>query len=449
LLAPAVMVLDVTMLTAASALAQGVGLAPNLAIWIAPVWLGVFLVHGLYDRRTVFAGVREYAGVLAGCAIATLLLLVFVYVDPIVSRAPLVATWLLTSLLVSAERFAVRRAVRLLRRRGHLMRNTLIVGANEEAIALAEQIVSDPGCGSRVVGFVDPGVPKGTRLVANLEVMGEFRQLDTLIRTCGVRDIIVATSAVSRDLLLDIYWSYGQDASVDLYLSSCVFEILTTPAKIQEINNVPLMTLQRARITELDALLKTVVDYVLAATALVILSPVLLVIALLIRLDSPGPVLHRRQVLGVAGKPFYAFKFRTMVADADSVLARDRALRVAFESGHKLKRDPRVTPVGRILRRTSVDELPQLLNVLRGEMSIVGPRMIAPEEAARYGRWQRNLTTVKPGITGPWQVAGRSDLSYEDRVTLNMQYIRNYTFWLDLGILLRTVVVVLKGKGAY
>jgi lipopolysaccharide/colanic/teichoic acid biosynthesis glycosyltransferase len=138
-----------------------------------------------------------------------------------------------------------------------------------------------------------------------------------------------------------------------------------------------------------------------------------------------------------------------MVVNADEVLANDPELREAFEKGYKLKSDHRVTRVGRLLRRSSLDELPQLINVLRGEMSLVGPRMITPEEATRYGKWQLNLLTVKPGITGPWQINGRSEIPYEDRVRLSMHYIRNYSIWLDLGILIRTILVVVQGKGAY
>src|SRR5205823_5129396 len=157
----------------------------------------------------------------------------------------------------------------------------------------------------------------------------------------------------------------------------------------------------------------------------------------LVALDSPGPVIYRRRVLGRGGKPFDAFKFRTMVSDADEVLKENADLRKAFTEGFKLRADPRVTRIGRFLRRASVDELPQLFNVLRGEMSLVGPRMIAPEEAERYGKWRLNLLTVKPGMTGPWQVQGRGELAYEQRVRLSMHYIRNHTLWLDLAILLR------------
>ena len=203
------------------------------------------------------------------------------------------------------------------------------------------------------------------------------------------------------------------------------------------------------RVVGWEALAKGAVDYLGAGVALMLLSPALAALALLVRLDSPGPIFHRRRVLARGGHAFDAFKFRTMVVDADAVLARDPVLKAQFAAGYKLKGDPRVTRVGRFLRRTSLDELPQLLNVLRGEMSLVGPRMIVPDEAWRYGEFRHALLSVKPGITGPWQVAGRGDLPYAERVRLSEAYVRNYSFWLDVRILVRTVHVVLRGRGAY
>jgi lipopolysaccharide/colanic/teichoic acid biosynthesis glycosyltransferase len=232
-------------------------------------------------------------------------------------------------------------------------------------------------------------------------------------------------------------------------MSSGLFEVLTTGVEVHERSGVSLLTPQRWRIAGVDALLKTTLDYVLASAALLVLWPVLLGIGLVVRLDSPGPALHRRRVLGRSGQPFDAFKFRSMFVNADQLLATDETLRAAFDQNYKLKEDPRVTRVGKWLRRASLDELPQLLNVLRGEMSLVGPRMIAPDEAGRYGKWSLNLLTVKPGITGPWQVKGRSDLPYDERIRLSMHYIRNYTIWLDLEILIHTLFVVVRGKGAY
>jgi lipopolysaccharide/colanic/teichoic acid biosynthesis glycosyltransferase len=194
---------------------------------------------------------------------------------------------------------------------------------------------------------------------------------------------------------------------------------------------------------------KRAFDAVAAALGLIVLSPILLVLALAVRLDSPGPVLYRRRVMGRGGTQFDAFKFRTMVVNGDEVLARHPELMAQWQRDQKLREDPRVTRSGRWLRRLSLDELPQLLNVLRGEMSLVGPRMIAPVELARYGDRAGELLSVRPGITGPWQVSGRSELTGEDRARLDLQYVRTRSFGLDLKLLLRTVPALLRGRGAY
>jgi exopolysaccharide biosynthesis polyprenyl glycosylphosphotransferase len=381
--------------------------------------------------------------------LVVIVLVSFLDVTLVISRGWLVLTWVLTILLVICGRFAARRLLRQLRRRGWLLVPTVIVGSNEEARALAEQFLADPGGGARIVGFVDRELPAGTPILGNLSVLGDLGTAETLVGDFGIREFVIAPTALTRDELLDFYRRLGHSDQVELRLSSGLFEILTTAVTVGERSGVPLMTPQRVRITEVDAVLKTALDYTLAGIALVVLAPLLLVTGLLIKLNTPGPVFHRRRVVGRGGKPFDAFKLRTMIVDAER---RRQQLPIDFPERRgiqKLKVDPRVTRVGRILRRTSIDELPQLINVLRGEMSLVGPRMIAPEEIRLYGKWGLNLLTVKPGITGPWQVRGRGELQYQERVRLSMQYIRDYSIWQDLEILLRTVGVVLRGTGAY
>jgi len=203
------------------------------------------------------------------------------------------------------------------------------------------------------------------------------------------------------------------------------------------------------RLTGGDLLLKGLLDLFVSTAMLLLLWPVMLVIGLAVKFDSSGPIFYKRRVVGAGGKPFNALKFRTMYTDADERLAQDPDLFRRFEENFKLKDDPRVTRVGQFLRRTSLDELPQLFNVLFGQMSLVGPRMITEQELIRYGKWRMNLSTVKPGITGLWQVSGRSDVSYEERVILDMKYIRNYSIWLDLHLLWQTVPAVFKARGAY
>jgi lipopolysaccharide/colanic/teichoic acid biosynthesis glycosyltransferase len=225
--------------------------------------------------------------------------------------------------------------------------------------------------------------------------------------------------------------------------------VLTTGVRVADINGVPLVTMSRFRIVGVDAFLKRTLDCVVAVGTLLALSPVMLLCAFLIRCDSSGPVIYRRGVVGQGGRRFGAFKFRTMVIDADRVLQENPVLYATWQRTGKLEHDPRITRIGSFLRKTSLDELPQLFNVLRGEMSLVGPRMIAAEELEQFGSWRHNLLTVKPGMTGPWQVRGRSTLTYAERVTLDMDYIRNYSIWDDIRLLAQTLPAVVRGRGAY
>jgi lipopolysaccharide/colanic/teichoic acid biosynthesis glycosyltransferase len=262
--------------------------------------------------------------------------------------------------------------------------------------------------------------------------------------------VIIAATAIESQQLMQLPEHLAASPDVDLRMSSGLYEIFTTGMRIVTKNNVPLMSIDRVRLSAGQLVLKTTLDYALILISLPFLLPILGIISLLIRLDSPGPIFYRRRVVGMGGKEFDAFKFRTMVVNGDEVLARSPGLRAELEANHKLKDDPRVTRAGQWLRRTSLDELPQLLNVLMGQMSLVGPRMITQEEKTEYGQMQFNLLTVKPGLTGLWQVSGRADLTYGERVHLDMHYIRNYSLWLDLQILFfQTPSAILRQRGAY
>ena len=194
---------------------------------------------------------------------------------------------------------------------------------------------------------------------------------------------------------------------------------------------------------------KLIVDYAIVIPALIFIAPLLLILALLVKLDSPGPVVYRRRVLGRNGRQFDAFKFRTMYVNGDEILARHPQLEAQLVQEQKLKHDPRVTRVGAFLRKFSLDELPQLLNVLRREMSLIGPRIITPAELGLYGRWGKTRLQVLPGITGWWQVNGRANTTYSQRIHLDVTYIYNWSIWLDVKILLMTIPAVLRGDGAY
>jgi lipopolysaccharide/colanic/teichoic acid biosynthesis glycosyltransferase len=194
---------------------------------------------------------------------------------------------------------------------------------------------------------------------------------------------------------------------------------------------------------------KAALDYIIVIPGILFLLPLFALLALAVRLDSPGPIIHRRRVLGKDGRVFHAYKFRTMYVNGDEILNRYPELKAELAENHKLKNDPRITRIGSILRKFSLDELPQLFNIAKQDMSLVGPRIIAPNEITKYGEWGETLLTVMPGLTGLWQVSGRSNTTYDDRVQLDMTYIHNYSLWLDIKIILKTVPAVLKGEGAY
>jgi exopolysaccharide biosynthesis polyprenyl glycosylphosphotransferase len=296
---------------------------------------------------------------------------------------------------------------------------------------------------------IGEGLPLGSTIVGEVQALGGLDRLANVINDYAIEEVVIATSALTRDQMLRVFEQYGMSDTINLRLSSGLFEIITTGLQVREMASVPLVSVDKVSLTGLDRLEKLALDYALAVPIVLLTSPLLALIALVVRLDTPGPVMHRRRVMGLNGRQFDAFKFRTMYVDADRILEGRPDLREEIARDHKLKDDPRVTRVGRILRRWSLDELPQFLNVLRREMSVIGPRMISPDEMAKYNQWGINLLTVRPGISGLWQVSGRSNITYAERVRLDMYYIRNWSIWLDLLLLVRTVPAVLKAVGAY
>jgi exopolysaccharide biosynthesis polyprenyl glycosylphosphotransferase len=417
-----------------------------------PLWLFIFVLYRLYHPDYLWGGLQEYASIVHACTGGIVGLVIYSFlnrqIEQEISRGWLAFVWVFSIISVTGTRFLYRRLIYGLRQRGMFVRRALIVGANEEGQIVAAQLRGAATAGVMVAGFVDPVVPAGTQ-VEGLTVLGGPERLEHWVKQTGAEVLIVVPTALRREALLDLYRDWGTNRRVHLHLSSGLYELLTTGAQVHEVGFVPLIRLNRTRITGMDALMKAALDLVGASLGVVLLTPLFLLIALLIRLDSPGPVIHRRRVVGLHGRPFDAFKFRTMIADADAYLEAHPELKEEWERTGKIRDDPRITRIGRFLRRTSLDELPQLFNVLLGQMSLVGPRMITPGELEHFGRWQHNLLMVKPGMTGLWQVSGRAELSYEERVRLDMHYIRNYTIWLDLKVLLNTFWVVLQGRGAF
>lgn len=424
----------------------------SLVKLLSPLWLLIFAFNGLYNRQNLLGGTREYAGAFRSASEGFLVIVIAGFLQPslIIARGWLLAAWVLTFLLVSAGRFGMRRFIYYLRKHGFFLTPAVIVGANQEGRWLAEQLLSWETSGLHLVGFVDKKAPVTTPLFHSLVSLGSVDQLGEIIKRYNIGEVILSSSAFStRDYLLEIFKKYGVSDQVNLHMSSGLYEIITTGLTVNEFAYVPLVHVNKVRLTGADNFVKFVMDYLITLTALLFLSPVLLLIAVLVKFTSPGPIIHKRRVMGLNGKQFDALKFRTMVINGDEILEKYPELKAELERNHKLKIDPRITRIGAFLRKYSLDELPQLFNVLKRDMSLVGPRMISPEEVAKYEQFDMNLLTVLPGITGLWQVSGRSDITYDERVRLDMYYVRNWSFWLDLQILFQTIPVVFKGHGAY
>ena len=424
---------------------------------LVPMWVCLYALRGAYTWEDLFGGTAEYSRIFSASTLAAMFVVVATFLAPsfIVSRTWILTSWLLSSALTCGARFLSRRIVYVLRKHGRCLTPALVIGANGEARSLAEQLLDHQVAGYELVGVVETSassIPGRMLRVgeASLPVLGSIHDIVSVVTRHNVKEVIVAASCLERGQLLDLFEVLQPLAGVTMHLSTGLYEVLTTGVAVRTCASVPLIRLNKLRLGRFQGFLKACVEYLITVVALLVLSPVIALIAILVKLDSPGPLIYRHRVLGVGGRVFYAFKFRTMRTDGNEILGRMPQLANELRQQGKLKDDPRVTRLGRILRRYSLDELPQFVNVLRGEMGVVGPRFITPEEAARYGPYKTNLITVKPGITGLWQVSGRSELSYEDRARLDMHYIRHYSLWMDLQILfVQTPSAVIRARGAY
>lgn len=417
---------------------------------LIPIWLIIFGLFGLYNRQNLIGGTKEYSLVFNAATLGmfTVIAASFLVPEFILARGWLLLSWGFAVFIISLGRFTLRRVIYALRYRGYFLSPAVVVGANEEGYTLASQLLRWRTSGLFIMGYIDDNYPAGAR-IDGVPVLGNISDIENIVKHNDIEEIILSSSALTRDQIFSIFQHYGVSKSVNVRMSSGLYEIMTTGLQVKEFAYVPLVGINKARLTGIDSAMKFLLDYAITLPLMLIAGPLALLLIIAIKLDSPGAAVYRRRVMGVNGTQFDAFKLRTMYVNGDEILEQHPELKAELEKNHKLKDDPRVTRVGKFLRKTSLDELLQLINVLRREMSLVGPRMISPPEMEMYAQYGMNLLTVKPGITGLWQVSGRSDVSYQDRVRLDMVYIRNWSIWLDLQLLFQTIPVVLLRKGAY
>jgi exopolysaccharide biosynthesis polyprenyl glycosylphosphotransferase len=353
---------------------------------------------------------------------------------------------LLTILLLSLARLARRVVADQWRKRGQGLDRVLIVGAGEIGRVVMRNLVARPELGYQVVGFVDDDLSKGD--MGRFKALGGLDSIGSAIKSEKVDEVIITLPWTYHRTIMGLVRSC-QAAGVRARVVPDLFQLSLSHVDFDDMGGIPLMGLRNTSIPRVGRFFKRLIDILLALVALVIFSPVLGIIALLIRLDSPGPAVFSQRRVGEDGRPFDIHKFRTMRVGAEEQQAQLQDFNQSSGPLFKMKFDPRVTRMGRFLRRSSLDELPQFVNVLRGQMSVVGPRPGLPPEVAQYQPWQRQRLEVRPGITGLWQVSGRSDLSFDEMCLLDIYYIENWSLGLDLTIMLRTIPRVLFADGAY
>jgi exopolysaccharide biosynthesis polyprenyl glycosylphosphotransferase len=421
----------------------------GIMIFITLAWLFVFNFFGLYRRR--FESLLDEIAFIAGMVLIGIIFLVgmlFVYREFWFSRQVI----LYASVFTVAGMFLVRAVIeaiqRLLFSRGVGISKVLIVGAGESGRMLARKIKEDAFSGYQIMGFLDNDPKLLNQSIEGIPVLDNTSKLKQLVAKFKVEEVFIAMPNISSPQMLDLVTECDV-CGVTFKLLAGELELLASRVSTDEVAGVPLVLIREIGLMGISAFLKRTFDILFSAVMLILLLPLFLIVTLLIKAASKGPVFYTQDRVGKDSAHFRFIKFRSMVADADKMKGGLAALNEAEGHLFKIKDDPRLTPIGKFMRKFSIDELPQFMNVLLGQMSVVGPRPPLPDEVKNYNAWQKKRLRIRPGITGIWQVSGRSDLPFDDMVRLDIYYIENWSLWMDIKLVLRTIPVVLQGKGAY
>ncbi len=364
------------------------------------------------------------------------------------TRAIIVSNFFLSLVLIDLWRITLRKVVGFLAERGVGLMRALIYGAGKSGRILSNQIKLHPEFGYSVVGYIDDDPAKKGQVYEDVGVLGAFEKLPEIIVSHDVDEVLVAVPSAAHRHLLHVVFEL-RERRIPFMVIADLFELVTRRVTIMQIGSIPLLRLWRSPLEGWQGYIKRAIDVAGALAGIIAFLPFWLLIIILIKLDSRGPIFYPQERLGKGGRPFKIFKFRSMVVGADEMLPELAEFNEMDGPIFKIKKDPRVTRVGRLLRKFSIDEFPQLINVLKGDMSLVGPRPPIPEEVKEYERWQMKRLTVPQGVTGLWQVSGRNLLTFEEMVRLDIYYIENWSLWLDLKLLLKTIPVVVLMRGAY
>jgi exopolysaccharide biosynthesis polyprenyl glycosylphosphotransferase len=451
-----VAVADFCAAIAAAVAAVGVrfGVSPNarylvLSVVLPLLWVITIRLFGGYEWRFLGTGADEFRRVLnAGLSLTGALALISYAVNNELSRLYLIISMQVIVVLDLVVRFALRKRLHYLRQRGECM-STVVAAGHEMAVSqLISELRREPHHGLKVVAACLAG-ESDAREVAGVPVVGDLEDTASVVRNLNAGTVAVLSCPEMDGLKLrTLAWEL-EKTGTDLCVAPALLDVAGPRTTVRPTAGLTLLHVDHPQLSGPRQVVKDLFDRCAAAFVLLVLSPLMLGIAVAIKVSDKGPALFTQMRVGKGGHQFKIYKFRTMVVNAESLLSEIKDKNENDGVLFKIRKDPRITAIGAKLRKSSLDELPQLINVLRGEMSLVGPRPALPQEAARYADHVRRRLVVKPGLTGMWQVNGRSELSWDETVRLDLRYVENWSFALDIQILWKTISVMLHGSGAY
>ena len=419
-------------------------------VFAVPYWCLALYANGLYQSMRT----RSYLEILwavVKSAVVTFLLLgtfIFLFKLTFMSRLFFLLFMGLSFLFIWLEKTAIFMSSHYVRRQGLNTRRLLIVGTGKRANDFIRKIDQHPEWGFELLGAIDDEPGRGVHKVGRLDVLGTLEDIPRIFHRDAIDEVVFV---VPRSRLNSLQGAIDDCETEGVVVTVAVdlFDTKLARSSVGELDGLPLLHFKTTHAKEWELLIKRLFDFALSGLGILVLSPLFLAMAILIKATSKGPVFFKQSRLGLAGRRFTLYKFRTMRQGAHNVLSEVTDLNSMTTPEFKEKKTRWITPIGRFMRKFSIDELPQLINVFVGHMSIVGPRPTVPDEVDKYKDWQRRRFSMKPGITCLWQVNGRNNIAFEDWMKLDLEYLDNWSLWLDAKILLKTVPVVLFGIGAY
>jgi exopolysaccharide biosynthesis polyprenyl glycosylphosphotransferase len=421
-----------------------------VALLLLAIMVPVLLVKGAYRYRLSRDLTDDFTTVFSAAtiAVATVVVITFLAHNYLYSRGVIIYVWVLLIALVFLGRAVYRSVQAYCHRRGWGVRRLLVVGGTDVGKMIMQSVMSRPDLGYQLIGFADHRVTPQIRDFGRFRAVGLLSDVPSLIASGAVDDIVIALPAASHEEVWPLL-TLCEQHGVGLKLVPDLFEMSLSRVEVDDIAGIPLLDVQERPLRRMARMSKRLIDVVLGTVLLVCAAPVLFVLGILIRAESEGPAMLRQTRVGLGGKTFTCYKLRTMWIDAENYEASLEEMNESDGLLFKIRSDPRCTPLGRRIRRLSMDELPQLWNVVRGDMSLVGPRPALPQQAAQYDGMQGRRLELKPGMTGIWQVSGRSDLAFDEMVLMDIYYVDNWSLSLDARILVRTLISVAGRHGAY